>query len=150
MAAAWASPWSSRCPLPDGVGITQAALDIIAAHARSEHPRECCGLLVGTTQAILKAVPVENVAADPFRRFEIAPAAYVAEIRRCREQGGEVVGAYHSHPLSAPEPSPTDQEMAFSDFIFVIAGPVTERRDVDVRAYVLRDGALAELTLAAI
>jgi desampylase len=135
---------------PPGVGITQDALDTIAAHARSEHPRECCGLLIGTAQAILKAVPVENVAADPFRRFEIAPEAYLAEIRRCREQGGDVVGAYHSHPRSAPEPSPTDLEMAFGDFIFVIASPLTDSDDVDVRAWTLRDGGMAELALAAI
>ena len=136
--------------LPDGVGITQAALDTIAAHARSEHPRECCGLLTGAAQTILKAVPVENVAADPFRRFEIPPEAYLAEIRRCREEGGEVVGAYHSHPLTAPEPSPTDLEMAFGDFIFVIAGRATGGDEVDIRAYVLRDAALAELPLAVI
>ena len=35
----------------DAVGITQAAIDTILAHAQSEHPRECCGLLVGTAQA---------------------------------------------------------------------------------------------------
>ena len=127
------------------VVITQAALDTIAAHASSEHPRECCGLLVGTDQAILKAVPVENVASDPFRRYEITPAAYLAEIRRCREQGGAVVGAYHSHPLSAPEPSPTDLEMAFSDFIFMIVGEPTSGGEV--RAYVLVDKRLAEMTL---
>ena len=137
--------------LPDGVGITQAALDTIAAHARSEHPRECCGLLTGSAQAVLKAVPVENVAADPFRRFEIAPEAYLAEIRRCREQGGEVVGAYHSHPLTAAEPSPTDLELAFGEFIFVIAGRAAGRDDeFDIRAYVLRDATMAELKLTVI
>jgi proteasome lid subunit RPN8/RPN11 len=160
-AAAWASRWSSRWRLPEpprspespapdaaapaGVAITQAALDTIAAHAQSEHPRECCGLLIGTGQAILKAVPVENVAADPFRRYEIAATDYLAEIHRCREQGGAVVGAYHSHPISAPQPSATDLQMAFSEFIFVIVGEPAAGGEV--RAYVLHDGSLAELTL---
>ena len=131
----------------DAVGITQAAIDTIMAHAQSEHPRECCGLLVGTAQAILKAVPVENVAVDPFRRYEIAPDAYLAELKRCREQGGAVVGGYHSHPRSAPEPSPTDLETAFAEFIFVIAGPPATGEGVAVRAYVLREEQLAEVTL---
>ena len=130
------------------MAITQAALDTIAAHAFSEHPRECCGLLVGTDQAILKAVPVENVASDPFRRYEIAPEAYLAEIRRCREQGGAVVGAYHSHPLTPPEPSPTDLEMAFSDFIFVIVGEPAAGGEV--RAYVLQNERLVEMILSVI
>ena len=134
--------------MPDAVVITQAALDTIAAHASSEHPRECCGLLVGTDQAIVRAVPVENVASDPFRRYEIAPEAYLAEIRRCREQGGAVVGAYHSHPLGTPEPSPTDLDMAFSDFIFMIVGEPTSGGEV--RAYVLQDTQLAEMTLSVI
>jgi desampylase len=129
----------------DTVAITQAALDTITAHAESEHPRECCGLLIGTAQAILKAVPVENVASDPFRRYEIAPEAYLAEVRRCREQGGAVVGAYHSHPLGTPEPSATDLELAFSDFIFMIVGEPTAARDA--RAYVLLDNQLTEAPL---
>ena len=117
---------------------------------QSEHPRECCGLLVGTAQAILRAVPVENVAVDPFRRYEIAPEAYLAEIKRCREQGGAVVGGYHSHPRSAPEPSPTDLEAAFPEFIFVIAGPPTGGDQIAVRAYVLREERLVEVALTAI
>jgi proteasome lid subunit RPN8/RPN11 len=91
---------------------------------------------------------VENVASDPFRRYEIAPAAYLAEIRRCREQGGAVIGAYHSHPLSAPEPSPTDHEMAFGDFIFMIVGE--PKAGGEVRAYVLQDAHLAEMSLSVI
>ena len=56
-----------------------------------------------------------------------------------------MVGAYHSHPLSAPEPSPTDLDMAFSDFIFMIVGEPTAGGEV--RAYVLQDKQLAEITL---
>jgi proteasome lid subunit RPN8/RPN11 len=130
------------------VGISQAALDTIAAHARSEHPRECCGLLVGTAGTILRAVPVENTAADPFRQYEIAPEAYLAEIRRSREQGAAVIGAYHSHPASDPVPSPTDVEMAFSDFLFLIASMAGDDSALDVRAYLLGDAQLQEVTLA--
>jgi proteasome lid subunit RPN8/RPN11 len=130
------------------IGITQDALDTIIAHARSEHPRECCGLLVGTTHAILKAVPAENVAADPFRQYEVAPAIYLAEIQRCRDEGSAVVGAYHSHPRSASEPSPTDLEMAFGEFFFLIAGPVVDELQMDVRAYVLHGEAFQPVVLA--
>ena len=133
--------------MADAIGITQAAIDTIVAHAHSEHPRECCGLLVGTPQAILKAVPAANAAADPFRRYEIAPEAYVAELKRCREQGGAVVGGYHSHPRSAPEPSPTDLEMAFAEFIFLIVGPPQAGDEPALRAYTLQEGQFVELTL---
>ena len=133
------------------IGITEAALDTIVAHARSERPRECCGLLLGAAQTILKAVPTENVAADPFRQYEIAPAAYLAEIRRCREQGEiEIVGAYHSHPRSAAKPSPTDLSLAFAEFLFLIAGPVTDEGPIDVRAWILQGDAFEPVTLSRI
>jgi proteasome lid subunit RPN8/RPN11 len=103
--------------------------------------------LIGTTQAILEAVPVENAAVDPFRRYEIPPEAYVAQLKRCREQGGAVVGAYHSHPRSLPEPSPTDLEMAFAEFIFLIAGQPAAGTNLELRAWVLRDQEMAEIGL---
>jgi proteasome lid subunit RPN8/RPN11 len=113
-----------------------------------EHPRECCGLLLGDGGRIAEAVPVENVAVDPLRRYEIPPAAYAAQIRRCRERGGiAVLGAYHSHPRSAPVPSPTDTAEAFAHFWFLIAGPVAADAPVYVRAYHLIDGNLLEVML---
>jgi len=51
-----------------------------------------------------------------------------------------VVGAYHSHVSSAPDPSPTDRAEAVSDFLYLIAGPVAANLPLQVRAYGLADG----------
>ena len=123
----------------------KTVLDTIEAHARRDVPRECCGLLIGTDTEVTEAVPASNEADDPLRRYEVSPIAHLAQIRRCRELAKAtgvnvgVVGAYHSPPRSAAEPSPTDREQAFEDFLYVIAGPV-EDAPLDVRAYRLRDG----------
>jgi proteasome lid subunit RPN8/RPN11 len=124
-------------------------LDAIDAHARRDAPHECCGLLIGTETAILEAVPCANVAERPASRYRIAPAAFVDQIHRCRARadGTRVVGAYHSHPGSAPEPSPTDLAEAFEQFVFVIAGPVDGLNPLAIRAFVLTDGNLQPLTL---
>jgi proteasome lid subunit RPN8/RPN11 len=125
--------------------VPRTVLDTIAAHARRDVPRECCGLLIGTDIEVTEAVPVSNEADDPLRRYEVSPIAHLAQIRRCRELAKAtgvnvgVVGAYHSHPRSAAEPSPTDREQAFEDFVYLIAGPVQDA-PVDVRAYRLRNG----------
>jgi proteasome lid subunit RPN8/RPN11 len=133
--------------------IRQDVLAAIDAHARSESPRECCGLLIGDADHIVEAVAANNVAADPMRRYEIAPADYFAQIRRCRELTAArgtrlaVVGAYHSHPRSLPDPSPTDLAEAFSGFLYLIIGPAERTDRPDVRAYRLTDENLIRVEL---
>lgn len=126
--------------------VRRTVLDTIEAHAQRDAPRECCGLLIGTGAEVTEAVPAANEADDPLRRYEVSPLAHLAQIRRCRElakvPGADVsvVGAYHSHPRSAAEPSPTDREQAFEEFLYVIAGPVDGSRPLDIRGYRLRNG----------
>lgn len=110
-----------------------------------EQPRECCGLLLGNSTLIFEAVPLENVAADSMRRYEIPPAGFFAQVKACRERGDVgVVGAYHSHPRSAPVPSPTDLADAFAHFWFLIAGPVSDDAALAIRAFQLVDGVFIE------
>jgi proteasome lid subunit RPN8/RPN11 len=115
-------------------------LDTIEQHARRAAPYECCGLLVGSGERIDEAVPVENRAADPARRYEIDPRDFLAVIRRCRGTTRAVIGAYHSHPHSAASPSETDRAAAFPDFLFVIAGPVAGDLPLPIEAYRMEDG----------
>lgn len=124
-------------------------LDTIAAHARRESPRECCGLLIGTATDVVDAVPAGNVADDPHRRYEVSPVDHFAQIRRCREQNLQVVGVYHSHPHSAPAPSPTDLELAFEEFLYIIAGPVDGGAPIEIRGYRFTHGRFAPEDLIA-
>jgi proteasome lid subunit RPN8/RPN11 len=101
-------------------------------------PRECCGLLLGSSDEIVEARPAPNIAADPVRRFEIDPSAHFAAIRQARTAGLEVVGAYHSHPNGTAVPSETDRAEAFEDpdFLHVIVAP----RQHEIAAYLLITG----------
>jgi desampylase len=131
------------------VRVRSEVLAAVEAHARRDAPRECCGLLIGTTSTIAEAVPCANAAGDPVRRYVIAPEDYFAQIRRCREldSGLRVVGAYHSHPRSAPAPSPTDLAEAFGQFVYLIAGPSDGSRPCAVKAFALVEGNLRPLVL---
>lgn len=133
--------------------IRRAALEAIQEHARRDSPYECCGLLIGTADEVLEAVVTDNVAADPLRRYEVSPLEHLAQIRRCRDAAAQgltvmvVVGVYHSHPRSSPEPSPTDWEQAFEQFLYVIAGPVETGTPMEIRAYQLTAGRFARAEL---
>jgi proteasome lid subunit RPN8/RPN11 len=106
-------------------------------HAREEAPRECCGLLVGKGDAVARTVRAGNLDAAA-TRYLIDPEDHFAAIRSARAEGLEVIGAYHSHPSSAPIPSETDVSEADSgaDFLYVIVSLV----DDEVRAYRIVDG----------
>ena len=85
------------------------------AHARAEHPREACGLLLGIGGRILRAEPTRNVAARPERSFEIEPAALLRWHRTARGMAMTVIGWYHSHPNGVDKPSATDAARAVED-----------------------------------
>ena len=120
-------------------------LDAIVAHARAEAPFECCGLLIGSAQEVEESYPAENVRRST-TRFEVDPAGHFAAIRKARASSREVIGAYHSHPVSPPAPSETDiYEANDPNFVHVIVSLVS--RDPAVRAYRIARERVTELEL---
>jgi proteasome lid subunit RPN8/RPN11 len=105
-------------------------------------PAECCGLLLGVGASIVEAVRTPNASDDP-NRFVIEPAAHIDARRHARDRGLAVVGFYHSHPHSLPEPSVTDLiEASYPDHLYLIVSPSAERARVRIFRFV--DGRFAE------
>jgi proteasome lid subunit RPN8/RPN11 len=106
--------------------ITKAAVDAIVAHAREAAPDECCGLLIGSPTRIEQAHRARNLHASP-SRFLIDPQDHFAAIRAARAAGRAVVGVYHSHPSTPPEPSATDlAEATYAEYLYAIVSVRTE------------------------
>jgi len=126
--------------------LSRPAFDGIVEHARREQPRECCGLLVGHTAAvvqILEAVPARNLAEDP-NRFFLDPVDHIRTRREARNRGLDVVGYYHSHPHSPARPSARDlAEATYVDALYLIVSLATTPALVCV--YELADGAFIEV-----
>jgi proteasome lid subunit RPN8/RPN11 len=161
--------------MPDVVRITRDALTAIDAHARSEAPVECCGLLLGrtTTDAeavaiealpdsdvtndeprgvtllVEQAIPTRNVAETP-TRYLIDPEEHFRILRRTRASDLTIVGAYHSHPITRPVPSPLDLDEALPQFLYLIASPIWEGERSETRAWWLVDGTLCERPLVCV
>lgn len=126
------------------IRIPQTVVADMLAHAREEKPRECCGLLVGRGNLIERSVRARNLEARA-TRYLIDPEDHFLAIRSARSEGRDVIGAYHSHPASAPVPSETDSAEVHggSDFLYVIVSLV----DDEVRAYSCEGGALISCPL---
>lgn len=95
--------------------------------ARRDHPQECCGILVGTQIGgrICVNHPVEgrNIASGDLQRtYQLDWPTLFATIRACRENGDEIVGFYHSHPMGSWEPSQRDLDKAWLEHSYLILG----------------------------
>jgi proteasome lid subunit RPN8/RPN11 len=96
----------------------------ILVHARSETPRECCGLLLGRGTTIAAICRTANVASGR-RRYQIDPQTHLdlRRVLRAVRPPIEIVGAYHSHPRGPAEPSATDiEESPGGVWLHVIVG----------------------------
>ena len=121
--------------------IQKGALTEIIAHARQALPAECCGLLVGTGDAILEAVRIRNLADSP-GRYLLDPKEHIDARRAARQRGLDVAGFYHSHPRSAPEPSSTDlAEASYPDHAYLIVGLREDPASGEADARLFRLGA---------
>ena len=129
--------------------IDSALLERIVAHARREHPNECCGM-VGVRDGHAVAIrEATNVAASPLR-FEVDGLEVHRAITAIEDDGGELGAIYHSHTRSEPYPSQTDVNFAagWPGVEWLIVGL---RRDSDptVRSYRIDDGAVEEVAVQA-
>ena len=91
---------------------------MIASHINSIFgpPDEKCGILRGRDNRITRMDRAANVAADPFKTFEIDPAALIAAYKNARRKGGlDVMGFFHTHPEGPSIPSERDAAMAVPD-----------------------------------
>lgn len=128
--------------------LNRGQADAIRAAALEAYPRECCGLLIGQGDTVVRIVPSSNSASDPARHFEIDPQTLFDHMRSARESSMEIVGHYHSHPNGRGEPSGEDLRMAHDPAaVWVIAA--VAGRQVSLRAFLPEDGGFREIPIDA-
>lgn len=107
------------------------ALQCMVTHAHECAPDECCGLLLGLGDEIGEAMPMRNIADQPASRFLIEPQDHIRGRREARSRGLEVLGFYHSHPHSPPEPSSRDlAEFSYPGHLYAIISLSDEPAEV--------------------
>lgn len=104
-------------------------------------------MLIGVAGHVLESRRGANLSDDP-NRFLLDPRAHVAALRDTRRRELLVVGFYHSHPRSAPVPSPTDlAESTYPEAVHIIVGFGAGGDEVEVRAFYLRGTHYLEIPL---
>ena len=122
-------------------------LEEIVSHSRGEAPNECCGMIGGRDGQATSVHRARNVFASPLR-YEIHPQDQFRIMSALEESGEELAGIYHSHTGSAAYPSQTDINLAenWPDPLYVICS-VADPDELEIRAFEIRDGEVAEAVL---
>ena len=122
----------------DEIKILKRDLDIIRSELEDHKPYEACGVLIGTlvgnTAIVEKALPITN-SKRTRRSFELDPKEHYEAWNEAEKNGKEIVGVYHTHPVSSAVPSLWDRETMQNDAsVWLIAGAD------GIRAYVWDNG----------
>ncbi len=123
---------SAQPALP--VHLPRALAEAIIAQARVGKPEEICGVLRGRGLEAFEAIAGRNMAADPVQNYEVDPKTLLLQVT-FENEGDELMGVYHSHPVSVAYPSATDAWNAYyPDAVYFICS--LEHDDAPViRAY---------------
>ncbi len=93
--------------------LSQQLYNELRAHGEETYPHECCGILLGKSDAenltVHQLLRAGNTRTDSaHNRYHIAPQELIKAQREGRKAGLDIVGFYHSHPDHPAQWSPTD------------------------------------------
>ncbi len=133
-------------PYPGDVLVIRADLaDEMVAHARRDHPDECCGVIAGPdgSDRPERLVAMTNAERSPtFYRFDSGEQLRVW--REMDARGEEPVVIYHSHTATEAYPSRTDVSLAQEPHAHYVLVSTRDPEQHELRAYRIVDGVVTE------
>lgn len=92
----------------------------IITHAREGKPEEICGILCGRGLEAKRLIRGRNIATERIENYEVDPQTLLMQFN-FDDPEDEMMGIYHSHPVSVAYPSATDAWNAnYPDSIYFI------------------------------
>lgn len=106
--------------------ISKNDITLILDELEKNRPFEACGVLVGNEKGdvvtVQRAVPIKNSKRTE-RSFELDPTEFYNVWSNAEKEKLDIVGVYHTHPMSSAKPSAWDKKtMQDASGIWVIAG----------------------------
>jgi len=118
--------------------IERDVVERVIAHAEREAPIEACGYLAGAGGQVTRHYPMTNMEGRE-DHFTFDPREQFAVHKTVRQEGLEIIGAYHSHPATPARPSVEDIRLACDPaLIYVIISLMGGQRGV--KAFRIREG----------
>jgi len=120
--------------------------DEMLAHAVSAALNECCGILAGINNNVVKLYRTTNTERSP-SKYKINSQEMFSIYKEISENRWELLGVYHSHVHTEAYPSPTDVKSALlpESIYFIISLRDPER--VVIRGFLIKKGKVTEIEL---
>ncbi len=87
--------------------LPQAMVDQVLAHARRDHPDECCGVIAGRDGVATRLFEMTNAERSP-TGFTFDSAEWLRVSRSMEDAEEDLLVVYHSHTMTEAYPSRTD------------------------------------------
>ncbi len=106
---------------------------ILTEHAENEKPNESCAILFGKDNLVSEIFLTKNIEESSVN-FTISNEQLIEGYKIAEEKKVEVIGIFHSHPISDAYPSNTDKKFMFSNpVVWIIYSGINK----DFKAYFL-------------
>ena len=123
--------------------LPQEMVDRVVAHARRDHPDECCGVIAGVDGAATRLFEMTNAERSP-TGFVFDSAEWLRVYRDIDDADEEPVAVYHSHTATEAYPSRTDVRWSatagFPHWLLVS----TRSEELELRSFTIQDGVVTE------
>ena len=124
-------------------------VDAVVAHARRDHPDECCGIIAGRSGQATRVVAMTNAERSP-TGFVFDPQEQLRVWRELDDNDEDLLAVYHSHTMTEAYPSRTDVRWSANtpgtSWLLVS----TRSADDEVRSFRIDDGVVSEEELVVV
>ena len=122
--------------------IPQEMVDRVVAHARRDHPDECCGVISAKDGRAVRLFEMDNAERSP-TGFVFDSQEWLRVYRDLDDADEEPLAVYHSHTATEAAPSRTDIALASEPGAHYLL--VSTRAEADeVRSFRIGDGVARE------
>ena len=119
------------------IKITRKVINNIIDHSKRDAPIEACGYLAGKDGVITKSYSLTNIDNSP-DHFSFDPTEQFGVVKKARSCGLEIIGNYHSHPLTPAKPSQEDIKLAYDPNISYVIVSLADGEE-EVKSYSIKN-----------
>lgn len=127
--------------------IDQKDYEKIIAYCKKEIPNEACGLIGGIREGkkkyIKKVYLLTNMDASR-EHFSMNPKEQIEAIKDLRKHGYQLLGNFHSHPVSVARPSKEDIRLAYDIKVNYLIISLVNMENPVLKAFLIEEKKVTE------